>query len=146
MSSPEPRKCGEGTPQEVIDSVYAYHQVKGWSMPRIVCAANRFTFINEQGQLETQIVAGARHCDSVMNPIRMRLIGQSNWISDKRTPGLLLPTASPDGFVGEDQGFIDQHGRFYTREEAFIIATDQNQFMREGDWTKDGRLYSEHLY
>ena len=49
----------------------------------------------------------------------------------------------------EDQGFVDQHGVFMTREEAYRVADEQGQIL---DWRAcgnglDGRkLYSEGLY
>ena len=44
-----------------------------------------------------------------------------------------------------EQGFIDQHGVFLTREEAWVIASAANQviFRCGGDGEK---LYSENLY
>ena len=44
-----------------------------------------------------------------------------------------------------EQGFIDQHGEFMTREEAHKVATESGQIVRRcgGD---DGRLFSENLY
>lgn len=45
----------------------------------------------------------------------------------------------------EEQGFIDQHGEFLTREEAYDVAKAAGQIIRRcgGD---EGRLYSENLY
>jgi hypothetical protein len=43
-----------------------------------------------------------------------------------------------------EQGFIDQHGVFYSREQAWEIAEFRNQIVRELPAT--GKLYSEHLY
>jgi hypothetical protein len=44
-----------------------------------------------------------------------------------------------------EQGFIDQHGVFMTREEAWIVAEAACQIIRRvgGD---GARLYSENLY
>lgn len=49
----------------------------------------------------------------------------------------------------EDQGFVDQHGAFMTREEAYQVADEQGQIW---DWRSCGnglegrKLYSEWLY
>ncbi len=44
-----------------------------------------------------------------------------------------------------EQGFIDQHGRFYTREEAYAVAVKQGQIKRHCTYETD-ELYSENLY
>lgn len=46
---------------------------------------------------------------------------------------------------GDEQGFVDQHGVYMTREEAHKVATDANQIIRRcgGD---EFCLYSENLY
>jgi hypothetical protein len=43
------------------------------------------------------------------------------------------------------QGFVDQFGKFYTREEAWVLAEKNRQILRRvgGDGKK---LYSENLY
>lgn len=82
----------------------------------IVCAANRHK--------ETGIIfCGARHFDNVMR-------GQ-------------IKAAGLNG-IGHEQGFIDQFSRFYTREEAWIIAETNGQIKRKV--SGDGTLYSENLY
>jgi hypothetical protein len=49
----------------------------------------------------------------------------------------------------EDQGFVDQHGVFMSREEAYKVADEQGQIW---DWRSCGngldgpKLYSEGLY
>ena len=85
----------------------------------IVCAANR----NELGE----IIASARHCDKVM-------IGQKEhryWNESR-----------------EEQGFIDQFCRFWSRTEAWKIAVKAGQIRRRcgGDTADGGTLYSENLY
>lgn len=86
---------------------------------RVVCAANR------NGDL---LVLGARHFDMTMN----------------RTIELIDPD---DRLCHGDweQGFIDQHGEFLTREEAWVVAEAAGQIIRRvgGDGV---RLYSENLY
>lgn len=86
---------------------------------RVVCAANLY----EDGLM----LIGARHWDTQMHLQADRI-----------------------GFVrkehgAEQQGFIDQHGKFMTREEAWVVAWNAGQIIRRcgGD---DRCLYSENLY
>ncbi len=45
-----------------------------------------------------------------------------------------------------EQGFIDQFGKFYTRDQAWFIADANGQILpSERDW-QTGSLHSEHLY
>lgn len=71
------------------------------------------------------IVAGARHFDSVMRPFVMQHEGEK-----------------------PEQGFIDQHGKFYGRRHAWRIAEMHNQIVRRvGADGEEGRgLFSENLY
>lgn len=49
----------------------------------------------------------------------------------------------------EDQGFVDQHGEYMSREEAYIVATNAGQlrYPENCGTGLDGRkLYSEGLY
>jgi hypothetical protein len=83
---------------------------------RVVCAALR----NEHGQ----IICGPRHYDSIM---RGQIgISRNDWKS-------------------AEQGFVDQFGKFLTREEALEIAQSTGQIIRRcgGD---EKRLFSENLY
>jgi hypothetical protein len=43
------------------------------------------------------------------------------------------------------QGFVDQHGVFYDRQMAWVIAERNGQILRELS-CGTGVLYSEHLY
>ena len=95
------------------------------SQPVIVCAACR--------PPETQItIVGPRHCDTVM---RHQLVYVQ----------LALPHIR--SFAGWEQGFIDQHGTFYDRRAAMIIAKAAGQKI---DMKRNGGdpdvLYSEGLY
>jgi hypothetical protein len=87
------------------------------SPPRIVCAANRH-------RKSGLIVCAPRHFDATMHAVLLQLDG------DWRT---------------SEQGFVDQHGKFYTREEAWKIAEANGQLLRRfgGDGVD---LYSENLY
>lgn len=89
--------------------------------PRIVCAAIRSRIGN--------IITSARHYDHNMHQ-------QIKAMKD------------PEEFYhlyADNQGFIDQFGKYYTRKEAWIIAQENNQIIREVISTP-GILYSEHLY
>lgn len=45
------------------------------------------------------------------------------------------------------QGFVDQYGTFYDREEAYVIAKRNNQIIsNNGLGTTPGTLFSEDLY
>ncbi len=98
------------------------------SKPRIVCAANRHK------DDPSIIVTGARHFDTLMrNQIKMTEHSHHDF---------------------HEQGFIDQHCNFYTREVAWIIAWGQGQLdaervARRGSNLMEsdtGTLYSEDLY
>lgn len=88
---------------------------------RIVCAANR---CNKTGQ----VILGIRHYDVFMRD----------------------QIANARGFkdAGAEQGFVDQHGTFVTRTEAWDIANAAGQIIRRvgGDEMNGGTLYSENLY
>ena len=90
------------------------------TLPRIVCAANRLS--------NGMLIVGARHYDSVMHAT----------IKALKAAGVNVDKDC-------EQGFIDQFGNFYTREEAWDIALANNQIIRRvgGDGCK---LYSENLY
>ena len=82
---------------------------------RIVCAANRH---RDSGR----IICGARHWDNIMRS----------------------QVKEGEKFTGWDQGFIDQFGDFLDRQEAWIVAAEQDQIRRLVSAT--GTLYSENLY
>ncbi len=85
--------------------------------PRIVCAA-------VQNEFTKDIIIGIRHYDAIMRK-QMEL--------------------SPQWGDPAVQGFIDQFGKFYTREEAWVVAELNDQIIRRvgGD---NGKLFSENLY
>ena len=82
---------------------------------RVVCAANRFH--------DGVIILGARHWDQLMRDHAIQL-GRMQ--------------------CGAEQGFIDQFRVFMTREEAWQVAVDAGQIIR--DVGCSGELYSENLY
>lgn len=84
----------------------------------IVCAANL---------CGEAVIPGVRHHDVLMNyNIRRMDLSGNPWV----------------------QGFLDRHGRFHSRTEAWKIAEAAGQIKyRCGGDTKDGgTLYSENLY
>ena len=83
----------------------------------IVCAACK------KGDV---ILAGARHFDMVMNS-QLRAINKEL-----------------RHFANAEQGFIDQYGTFYTREEALKIVKESGRPMRNPKAEKI--LFSEDLY
>lgn len=90
-------------------------------LPRVVCAACKMT--------DGTVVLGARHWDG-------RMIATADMLNRERSH-------DPD-----DQGFIDQWGRFMTRSEAWRVAVAANQIHHRsgGDEYDGGTLYSENLY
>lgn len=94
---------------------------------RIVCAANRF----ELKSGGTIVVPGTRHYSvdmaNVLDMFRDKLVS--------------------DHVHGDNQGFVDQWGEYFTREEALIIATHAGQVNTVRP--KSGpanELFSEDLY
>jgi len=100
----------------------------GGPMPIIVSAACRYEGI---------LIPGPRHWDKTM----LRLYGLI-----KTSEGMKNYNSPPDPKDFE-QGFIDQFGRFFDREEAMIIAKESGQML---DLDRNGPdetiLYSEGLY
>lgn len=99
---------------------------------RVVCAANLIQVKCESEYLSFLLI-GARHWDTLMRD-QYKLTTQN------------LP--QPVIKYAETQGFIDQHGIFMTRKEAWEVAQDANQIIRRGggDDEDGGTLYSENLY
>lgn len=95
---------------------------------RIVCAANKYEINGE-----VIIILGARHFDQ-------RMVQQINRLPPDIKDRLTKST--------DCQGFIDQHGKFLTRTEAWKIAEANGQIRHRvgGDSANGGTLYSENLY
>jgi hypothetical protein len=95
----------------------------------IVCAACKYTdvLLDDGTLIESTIITGARHMDSIMqNQLRNMPIAHKK-ISE--------------------QGFIDQWGNFLTREEAMAIVIKNNQkFDIERNGHNNKKLFSEGLY
>ncbi len=86
-------------------------------MQYIVCSAIRHP--------DGDIICGPRHFDTIM-------VNQ-------------IKNGSGKKWVQSDQGFVNQYGKFLTREEAWVIADRNNQIVSRcgGD---EGKLFSENLY
>lgn len=87
---------------------------------KIICAAMRQ---KESGVL----ILGPRHFDRTMHDQLDAVYG----------------TKKPAG-TSFEQGFIDQFGRFYTREAACVVVENNGQELRSQP--EGGILYSEDLY
>jgi hypothetical protein len=90
---------------------------------KIVCAANRYG---------DYIVLGMRHHSPSMQS-NIDLIGMD----------VLLEYA---GEVGEEQGFVDQYGTFYDREQAMAQVLKTGQPIDYERGCSSTQLFSEHLY
>lgn len=115
---------------------------------RIVAAANRFGQVpvhkvlrerlGTEGDTTDLVIVASRHYSTAMHVV----LGEINRLR-KIAVEEDLPIAHND-----DQGFIDQFDRYWTREEAFIIAKHAGQInaTRPEATLLEGDLYSENLY
>lgn len=103
--------------------------------PRIVCAACQHA--------DGRLLLGIRHFDHLMwaSLLRLSLEQFEVYIRD---PNHETPP-EVKGWANAEQGFVDQFGKFYTREEAWMVAQANGQIIRDPDWCP-GSLHSEHLY
>jgi len=94
---------------------------------RLVCSA----CLSKCGK---HMAIGIRHFDKVM---RKNMNGLS-YIAEYAN----LPVIN---WRGGEQGFIDRKSNFLNREDAYIVAKNANQIIRQygGD---EGKLFSENLY
>ena len=90
---------------------------------RIVCAAVAYP------KRPDIMLVGPRHFDNVMNDQYCRFFTRGTALGEEESV----------------QGFLDQHGKFLTREDAYEVAKNAGQIIRRcgGD---DGKLFSENLY
>ncbi len=92
---------------------------------RVVCAAIR--------AYNGDVLLGIRHYSRDM---RLQI--------EQRTDGGIFTNRHD-----EDQGFVDQHGIWMSREEAYRVARDANQLIYPdacGEGLDGMKLYSEGLY
>lgn len=102
---------------------------------RIVCAANRFTAPPNKNFPEAEfVIPASRHYSRDMHVV----IGEINRLREKAGEDLLKVASD------ENQGFIDQFGDWWSREDAYIIAKSADQIKFDED--NGSRLYSECLY
>jgi hypothetical protein len=103
---------------------------------RIVCAACKHP--------DGRIVCGPRHMDYIM---WAQILGwtPSEFAAQAESKGLPLLTDDHRQWGHRsEQGFIDQFGKFYTREEAWLIADAAGQIIEsERNW-QTGRLHHPH--
>lgn len=94
---------------------------------RIVSAANRFQ-LKSGGTL---VIPGTRHYSKDMAAVL-------DQVADKLVSVFV---------TGDDQGFVDQWGQYYTRSDALVIATHAGQIntVRPKGGPSD-ELFSEDLY
>lgn len=114
----------------VGENLVHYKFVRG--TPRIVCAANIIHITHLEGvKLDIprmHIVTGARHFDTIMhNQLDLLKESGAQWTHTIR-----------------EQGFIDQRGKYITREDAWRIAEANGQIIDHV--SSPGTLYSENLY
>lgn len=88
------------------------------SVKNIVCAAMKMD--------DRMIILGIRHYSPDMRAVLLRLYGTGYHHRVK------------------EQGFVDQYGKFHTREEAWIVAAFAGQIKKVV--STPGTLYSENLY
>jgi hypothetical protein len=105
--------------------------------PRIVCAAMRHP-------TDGRIILCLRHFDGTFWAVVLGVTLEQfrKYQSGKEATPLLNKEAE---WQDAEEGFVDQFGRFYIREEAWLIAEREGQIVREAAW-RVGHLHSEHLY
>ena len=92
------------------------------SPPRIVCAAYKMK--------DGFILSGVRHWSPDMRETAKRIYGDEYHLKVDRN--------------FHDGGFIDQHGKYYNRQDAWKIAEKNGQILKEVSTVR--ALYSENLY
>ena len=99
------------------------------TQPWIVSAANQLP--------NGVLLVGPRHWDTTMRKQFKAMYGDDAFTNpDKRVP---------HGDI--EQGFIDQWGRFYTREEAMVVARQNDQIIVPDEQMLSlSALHSEDLY
>ncbi len=111
------RKWCQSSVVELIDGEWIIVELT------VVCAAIKFDYY-------TVFLIGVRHWDSLMHSQFDSFFGDLG--------------GKPKGEV---QGFIDQYGKFLTREEAMAMVKSNGQaFDLERNGGSDDKLYSEGLY
>lgn len=110
-----------------IAEVIRAHDSRVWpDETHVLCAANRFTLANGS----TIIITGARHYSPNMSNV-MRLFSKRKMFKTQ--------------VLGDDQGFITNHGVYITREEGLEMATRLGQLLVDRNGSRN-ELFSEGLY
>lgn len=129
-------------PVAIANDHFEHYAELGMSRPRIVCAANRYRYIDDQGHEKTLIVPGPRHFSLTMRKI-INLIVHMN-------PNAKLLEERGDGGaeIYHEQGFVDQYDNYHCRLVAWVIAETNGQIVRRcgGDGLDGHGLFSENLY
>lgn len=129
-------------PVAVAEDIFRHHEEAGLSRPRIVCAANRYRYIDDQGHEKIIVVPGPRHFSTTMRRLTQALI--------YNTPNseLLEQSTGVRAEIEHEQGFIDQHDNYHCRLVAWVIAATNSQIIRRcgGDGLEGHGLFSENLY
>ncbi len=108
------------------------------SPSHIVCAALR-----QKGT--GRVVCGPRHFDAIMWA-QILDIPFEQFLHLQAANELPDVDARHRAWQGAEEGFIDQHGRFYTREEAWQAVQLSGQPLKRNEPFCKGALYSENLY
>ena len=93
---------------------------------------------------QRRIVCSANLCRKTGHMI----LGARHWDVSMHVHNGLFKYAGYADVNFEEQGFIDQHGAFLTRQEAWKVAEAAGQIIRRvgGDTMDGGTLFSENLY
>lgn len=98
------------------------------NQPFIVSAATIYYY-----QKGSEMICSPRHYDKTVHPLLD-----------------IISTSYGQSHCSEEQGFVDQFGKFYNRTDAWVIAETNGQIIRRvgGDMSLDGegKLFSENLY
>lgn len=110
-------QTGNPTSNTIISEKSEQSAEQIWKWQYIVCAAIK--------TIDWRVHTWKRHCDC------FKIIGELGWISYH---------------FNSDQWFVDNNWNYISREEAFVIATNNGQISEE-EWKRNDKcLYSEDLY
>lgn len=110
---------------------------------RIVCAAILIPTNRGDGCIK---LVGPRHWDQVMHTQIRNLVEAAcpEAKNDFKAYQAYLDTTYD--FANQEQGFIDQYGTFFGRDDSFVIATRQGQIRKKSGNPDSTELFSEDLY
>lgn len=93
---------------------------------------------------QRRVVCSANLCPKTGHMI----LGARRWDESMHVHYELFKRAGYTDVNFEEQGFIDQHGVFMDRQEAWKVAEAAGQIIRRvgGDTMDGGTLFSENLY